>query len=49
MDRVPKAGFPQNNIVMAHRSVGHPVGLAINLKPKRRLHLGGPQSRAMTA
>src|SRR6185503_10697141 len=35
--------------VMAHRSVGHPVGLAIVLKVKRRRHLGGPHSRAMTS
>src|SRR5579863_8760948 len=27
---------------MAHRSVGHPAGLAIILKVKRRRHLGGP-------
>jgi hypothetical protein len=40
---------------MAHRvrsdsvRTGHPVGLAINLKPKRGPHLDGPHSRAMTA
>src|SRR5437868_5887685 len=33
---------------MAHRSVGHPVGLAIVLKVRRWRHLGGPYSRAMT-
>jgi len=33
---------------MAHRSVGHPVGLAIGLKVKRRHHVDGPHLRAMT-
>ena len=35
-------------IVMAHRSVGHPVWTAIILKLKRRRHLDGPHLRAMT-
>src|SRR6202008_4350761 len=30
----------QNHSVMAHWSVGHPVGFAINLKAKCRRHLG---------
>src|ERR1043165_4076411 len=34
---------------MAHRSVGHPVGLVIILKVKRWRHLDGPHLRAMTS
>jgi len=34
---------------MAHRSVGHPVGLETILKVKCRRHLDGPHLRAMTS
>jgi methionine biosynthesis protein MetW len=41
-------GSRLTDIVMAHRSVGHPVGFSKFLKMKHRRHLDGPQLRAMT-